>query len=260
MPNLKWFRIEFAVGAAAAMAWRCGPCAPPEVYDDVAAAAGLCPPMHILPGLWRSLAAPLFSACGLEEGLETLAALGPVAYGVSVALAACILRSVLRWWLAAPAAVGFAFLEPVRRTGCFFSRQSLVLCAMLGALWLLVRMARRCARNAALPYAFAVLTGLIAADTPLAFIVFAALPVSFAGRLAMLPDGTLVSFSGPLTVLFAMRRTLFVFLAAWALGLAASVVSFVLPGAAAGAAPPRASAPKARLPQAAFFCRLRQSP
>ena len=225
----------------AALAWFCRVDVPSIASEDVAAAMGRHPSDSIHSGLWCSLTAALFSLLGPNTGLKVLCAFGPVSLGCIAMLAGFLLRGILpvrfsafasrtvcgRWIVSimlALVVLTFVLSGPIWRTGYFLSSMSLRLLLMFTAFLILAQIVRGSARRTNLcSNLFAVLTGILAMDTPFAVLVFVLLPVAFSGRFSTLPDGTVVSFASPFVVLLVMWRTALVFLAAWAVALAASV-------------------------------------
>ena len=96
-----WLWPKFALGAialcVALFAWLSGNNSvfPPELWEDVAVAAGLRPPQSPMPGFWRFGVSRLIDAAGLENALFVLRALGPVSLGLLALLTYLFLAEML---------------------------------------------------------------------------------------------------------------------------------------------------------------------
>ena len=155
---------------------------PPDLVNDLAAAAGLRPPTGPLALLWQQIAAPLCRNYGLVAASAILRVTGHVALGLLAVLAAVLFEMILpaslrrgehvaSWWRRSvrfvlfQGIVLFCCADPVWNAFRWFSPLSLqVLVAALAAILFLAHF--KTDRRSLLFASFAVL-GLLAADTPI---------------------------------------------------------------------------------------------
>ena len=175
--------VLFLGAAIAALAWVWQfDSTPPDLVDDLAAAAGLRPPKGPLALLWQQIAAPLCRNYGLVTASAILRATGHVALGLLAVLAAVLFEMILpaslrrgehvaSWWRRSvrfvlfQGIVLFCCADPVWNAFRWFSPLSLqVLVAALAAILFLAHF--KTDRRSLLFASFAVL-GLLAADTPI---------------------------------------------------------------------------------------------
>ena len=146
----------------AALAWFTGNnCElPPELWDELAVAAKLRPPVREFPIIWQAMMSYIIANFGIDSCVSFLKAAGPVSLGIVTAIAARLFfgylprvmksdmrRAVWARWIVRlvvlQGAIFFGLSEPVWLTGRVFSpdmfalMQSLV--ALLLALWSLER-------------------------------------------------------------------------------------------------------------------------
>ena len=166
--------------AALAWIWRFD-APPPDLMDDLAAAAGLRPPTSPLSLLWQHVAAPLCRNFGLTAAETILRAAGPVALGLLAVLSATLFELMLpvslrrgehlaSWWrvlvrfVLFQGVVLFCCADPVWNAFRWFSPLSIqILVAASAAFFFLVHF--RSNRRMPLFAAFALL-GLLATDAP----------------------------------------------------------------------------------------------
>ena len=235
-----WLWPKFALGAialcVALFAWLSGNNSvfPPELWEDVAVAAGLRPPQSPMPGFWRFGVSRLIDAAGLENALFVLRALGPVSLGLLALLTYLFLAEMLpaelrlrmeKWgssrrivhMVLMQGTLCFILSSPVWKAGRVFSPEMLLLLAGMGMLLVFCLALRR--GPLFLAMLMAVLSGVFAAETVFAF----ALPVTFAAfvhRRLKAPDAVMdESLRNPLLRYFAFRRLLVLFLMSWTGGV-----------------------------------------
>lgn len=157
--------------------------------DSLAAAAGLRPPTGPFGLLWLHIAAPICRTFGVPTACTVLRIAGHVALGVNAVLSAAIFSMLLptglrrgehlaAWWRRAvrfvlfQGVLLFCFADPVWNAYRWFSPLSLqLMVAMLATMLFVAHF--RFARRAPLVAAFA-LVGLLAADTPVGFLLLVA--------------------------------------------------------------------------------------
>lgn len=164
----------------------------PNLWSEVAVAAGTRPPECVPGGLWRGLVGLLFENAGLESGFWWLGILGKLAGAVTVACAYFVLRSILpqyleiqlrsyirRRWLVRCLIGLCAFLfccsDPVWRIFQHFGPEALVVLLSFVALAFFYRFLQNGFR-VALILAY-LLTGVLAAESPVGFVLVAFLTV-----------------------------------------------------------------------------------
>lgn len=232
-------RVKLSVAIAlcvALFAWLSGNSGvfPPELWDEVAIAAGIRPPHSPLPGFWRFSVSQLVGAAGLERTLSILSALGPLSLGLLAMLTYLFLGEVLprplrlrmqKWgWsrkvvhlILMQGTLCFVLSAPVWKSGQSLSPEMLLLLAGMATMLvccLALRNGRL--RLAMLMYAMA---GMLAAETILAF----ALPFAFAAsvRRRFKEPGAVMdeSLSNPLLRFLAFRRMFVLFFVSWMCGV-----------------------------------------
>ena len=172
--------------AALAWFWRFDS-TPPDLMDDLAAAAGLRPPTGPLGLLWQHIAAPLCQNYGLATAEAVLRTAGHVSLGVFALLSSILLEMMLpatllrgmhvaSWWRRAvrfvlfQGIILFCCADPVWNAFRWFSPLSLQLLLVAFAAILFLSHLRT-DRRFLLFATFAVL-GLLAADTPIGAVLF----------------------------------------------------------------------------------------
>lgn len=160
---------------------------PPEIWEDLAAAVGLRPPISPYPGLWRIGVGELDKLVGLDLTLTLLRGLGSLTAFVFAALAYLTLRDSLEfasapyirhpmWRLAVPrgvVALGTLLLStsvPMGRLGRFFGPETFLTALAISALFLMRRFLRSGGIWAL--YLAVAIVGVTAAETPLGFVLF----------------------------------------------------------------------------------------
>ena len=172
--------------AALAWFWRFDS-TPPDLMDDLAAAAGLRPPTGPLGLLWQHIAAPLCRNYGLATAEAVLRTAGHVSLGVFALLSSILLEMMLpatllrgmhvaSWWRRAvrfvlfQGIILFCCADPVWNAFRWFSPLSLrLLIVAFAAILFLAHI--RTDRRLLLFATFAVL-GFLAADTPIGALLF----------------------------------------------------------------------------------------
>lgn len=175
--------VLLLAGAIAALAWAWRfEAPPPELVDDLAAAAGLRPPTGPTSLLWHQIAAPLFRAFGIQTAETILRTAGHVSLGLLAILVTALFRMLLpvsfrrgehvaAWWGTAVRFVVFqgtalfCCSDPVWNAFRWFSPLSLRLLLAFLALFCCVRHLMT-NRRGPLFATFAIL-GLLSADTPI---------------------------------------------------------------------------------------------
>jgi tetratricopeptide (TPR) repeat protein len=234
--NRQAFIDRLAAGAlglaVAAFAWLTGNSLefPPDLWNDVAIAAGLRPPAREFPLLWHLMAAQGVKIFGLARFVDVLRYLGPVSLGVLAYAAnrffasflpdimtsgvrAAPWRSTIVRLLLALGTLFFVCSQPVWRVGRIFSPEMFCLVFTVGVL-LLTASAFKKVKASRLVLSGA-LTGVLAGETPFAFLI----PVFnlFLMRLKVwdneveeLPDHV-----NPILAM-AVRRMIYLFVVFWA--------------------------------------------
>ncbi len=186
------------------------PCLHPSVWDEVTVAAGLRPPAHPFPGLYRMIVGSLFSCLPTGFVLDALSRLGRISVALSSIFVYLVFRDMLPATLrikvhmarivarmgrliAFLAALLIVCSDPVWRAGQTFAPVSLFLLLTTGAGYLFSRFLHR----GELPslYACCAVLGVVSADSvlgfPLSFLM--ALGMVVAVRLARNPKVPLVN-------------------------------------------------------------------
>lgn len=160
---------------------------PPELWEDLAAAVGLRPPLSPYPALWRVFVGELALGFGLESTLLILKVLGSAFAFVFAALTFLTLRDSLEfasaphvkhpnWRLKLPrivVAVATGLLStsvPMMRLGRFFGPETFLTLLAITALFLMRRFLRSGGTWAL--YLAVAIVGVTAAETPLGFVLF----------------------------------------------------------------------------------------
>ena len=212
-----------------------------QMAEDIAIAQGLRPPVAPFPCLWHSLASVVFAAVGPQIGLLVLKVAGLVSLGLTAALSFVLYRGVLpgrfaawegrarwtRWIVRGVPLCGMALFVlsvPVVRMGCVFSPTMLHLLLFLGAVAALARTSRTSRPRDA--YVFAALSGVLAAESPLGWL----LPPAFAAvvaHMACRSAGEGVPIVNPLVRMVTFRCTVQAFAAAFLLAFGADMAFFL---------------------------------
>ena len=188
MAGLDWaLAAGLAVLAFAGLTAFAFPGLSPDVWNDAAVAAGLRPPTDIFPGFWRVLASALYlkgvaagnglllwagRACAaLTAGCAYLFLRSALALLVRGRLRYAVRRFVVQRGAAALGALFFVCADPVWRAGQAFSPAGLLTLLTLVQLVLFAGFLLNGRLSAALGSMF--LVGLLAAETPLGFLLLA---------------------------------------------------------------------------------------
>ena len=179
----------------------------PSLWDETAIAAGIRAPRHIFPGFWRILAGGLFSCFGIDLALKCLAFVGALLAGVCTALVCLIIRQVLAllvrtgkpypvWhsciapFFAFVAAVLFGVSDPLCAMARVFSPEELRLVILLVCFHLMLRWLA--AGGNWRIFTVMALMGVMAAETPLAFIMPLVLLFAYVSTWHRIMDGIFV--------------------------------------------------------------------
>ena len=147
--------LLLAAGTAGLMFFWAFPGIGPEMWDDVAVAAGVRPAASVVPGIWHFIASALFRNLGLNTGLDVLRMSGPVVSGLCAGMVFLLFRQILsltsrlrlqyspqRFLIVRLAsflgALFFACADPVWKAGQMFSPVILlVFLSALSIIWFL---------------------------------------------------------------------------------------------------------------------------
>ena len=244
--SLTWKDYAWALAlgcvSVALMLWWGSPEMPPDLWEDVAVAAGLRPPVAPFPELWHCLSGFLFKSFGLRKGVWILRVMGPVSLGLVTAGTFLVFNELLprtlrlrmkrvRWsrfivrLVLMQATVCFACAEPVWKACRFFAPVTLQLLLTTGAAILCCRAFRL--KSIVRVYVAAAVLGVLAAETPVGLIVPITLAVAGWWRgIGSLPDLTPNPLANPLVRLLALRRMTYAFLAGFIPAVVANVIFF----------------------------------
>ena len=201
--------VLFLGAAIAALAWFWQfDSPPPDLVDDLAAAAGLRPPTGPLALLWQQITAPLCRNYGLATASAILRMAGHIALGLLAVLSAVLFEMMLpaslrrgehlaSWWRRSvrfvlfQGIVLFCCADPVWNAFRWFSPLSLqILVAALAAILFISHLITN--RRALLFMSFAVF-GLLSADTPIGTVIFASAVITLGVRRHLRNTGVLVA-------------------------------------------------------------------
>ena len=241
----KDYAWAIALGCAfAVLSWWWGSAEiPPDMWEDVAVAAGLRPPVAPFPCLWHGLSSLLFKAVGFRAGLLVLHALGPLSLGLVAAASFMVFHELLPMTLRLrmkrvgwsrfivrlvlmQATVCLACAEPVWRACRFFSPTALQLLLTVVAAVLCCRAFRL--KSVVRVYVAAGVLGVLAAETPVGLLVPMILAsVGWWRGIGSLPDLTPNPLANPLVRLMALRRMTYALLAGFIPAIVANAVFFL---------------------------------
>ena len=233
------------VGAAVAAfswVWRYG-WLPPELWEEVAVAAGLRPPTAPFPLFWQMLSDLLFRLAGPARAVRLLLIGGHAALGVASALAFLILGETLpsvmykagrraRWsrWVARlvmfQGVLMFACADPVWTAGQAFGPVLLQLLMVLLAGYVFLRYAVRSNSIGAFYWTMLIL-GLLAAETPLGLLLAVGCLVVCHVKSGLNADTRVNPLGDPFVRVVVMRRMTAVAMAGWIAAVAANAAYFL---------------------------------
>ena len=211
---------------------------PPELWEDVAVAAGLRPPQEPFPLAWHALMSLAFRWLPPARAIHLLLVGGHVAIGVVAALAALILEETAptvmrklvrrggwsRWIVRLTLMQGvalFVFSDPVWSIGRAFCPVALHVILAQTAILVFLRTALRRGRLAALYWVMALL-GMLAAETPLGIVLAIAVLAVVHAKAGANADARENPLADPFVRTVVMRRMSFAAMYGW---LAVTVVN-----------------------------------
>ena len=216
----------------------------PDMWENIAVAAGLRPPDAPFPGLWHGFSSILFnSGMGLHGGLKVLHALGPLSLGLVTAVIFMVFYELLPMTLRlrmkrvgwsrfivrivlVQATVCFVCAEPVWRACRFFSPTTLQLLLTAIAAILCCRAFRL--KSLARVYVAAVMLGILAAETPVGIVLPLVLVAAGWWRgIGSMHDPTPNPLANPLVRLLSLRRMTYAFMAGFLPAVVANVAFFL---------------------------------
>lgn len=218
----------------------------PSLWDETAVALGLRPAQAIFPGLWRLIAYVLFSLVGQSDAVFVLRIIGAVTAGGCVALFCLIVRQILAlvihtsrpyavWsrivapFFAFVSALLFGIGDPLWRISAALSPDLLRLAMLLLSVHWVLRWFTVGGLRRLLPSFF--LMGVLAAETPFAFLMPVVFVAAYAAVWRCIIDGLFVKPENlPEPDEMPKWRMFFLFLAALALAIWVNVSTFVLCG------------------------------
>lgn len=192
--------------AVAILAWGV-PGLDPSLWDETAIAAGIRPPRHIFPGLWRIITSGLFSCFGIDLALKMLTVVGAALAGVCTALVFTIVRQALAllvrtgkaypaWYsriapfFALVAAILFGVSDPLCVMARVFSPEELRMVILLVCIHLMLRWLS--AGGNWRIFTVMSLMGIMAAETPFAFVMPIMLLFAYVSTWHRIMDGIFV--------------------------------------------------------------------
>ena len=240
--------LAWGLGAVvAALAWFAGNSLefPPELWDEVAVAAKIRPPLHETQLFWQCCLSRLIKWFGIAPCVEGLKLAGPVSIGLLAVLVFCFFKGAVpaavrdimyrtRWGrriaraILLQCTVMFVCSEPVWFAGRVLSPE---MCSLLLSV-LVLNLGRRavCGGGTASLAMLGALSGFLAAETPLA-----TLPPLFCGFYLRLKDWDPASpdlppLANPLLCMVGVRRMAWSFILVFAVSVAANVSFFTANG------------------------------
>ena len=207
---------------------------PPELWDEVAIAAGIRPPTGPTPGFWSFGVSQLIAFAGLDRAISTLRALGPVSLGLLASFMYLFLGEMLplslrqrmkKWgWsrrivhlVLVQGALCFVLSDPVWRLGRVFAPDMLPL--LVGVVLLDVFCWAMRGGKPFLAILMSGIAGLFAADSVFAFI----LPLTFSAFVSRRLNSPGVkmndALANPLLRYLTFRRIFVVFFLMWIVGV-----------------------------------------
>ena len=176
----------------------------PVMWDEVSVVAGVRPPLMVFPGLWRGMVGWLFPWLGLNGAIDVLCKTGWVGCGLSAALFYLILRQILallirsEWhypvwsnfiapFFAVVSAVAFGLSDPLWRISQTFGPELIRLLLFLASVLLTLRWFTAGGRRRIFPAML--LTGILAGETPLAFVLPVLIVAAYASVWHCVMDG-----------------------------------------------------------------------
>ena len=176
----------------------------PSLWDEVSVVAGVRPPLTVFPGLWRGAVGWLFPWLGLNGAIDVIGKAGWIGCGLAAALFYLILRQILAllirterhypvWsgfnapYFAIVAAVAFGLSDPVARISQTFSPELIRLILFLLSVLLTLRWFT--AGGNGRIFAALLFTGVLAGETPLAFLLPVLLVCAYAAVWHCVMDG-----------------------------------------------------------------------
>lgn len=215
---------------------------PPDLWEDVAVAAGLRPPVAPFPGLWHCLSRMLFATFGLRRGIGILHALGPLSLGFVTAVFFMVFNELLpmtlrlrmkrvRWsrfivrLVLMQATACFACADPVWKACRFFAPVTLQLLLTTVAAILCCRAFRL--KSIVRVYLASGILGVLAAETPVGLIVPCALAaIGWWRGIGSISDLTPNPLANPLVRLLALRRMTYAFAAGFIPAVTTNAIFF----------------------------------
>ena len=174
--------LLLAAGTAGLMFFWAFPGIGPEMWDDVAVAAGVRPAASVVPGIWHFIASALFRNLGLNTGLDVLRMSGPVVSGLCAGMVFLLFRQILsltsrlrlqyspqRFLIVRLAsflgALFFACADPVWKAGQMFSPVILLVFLSAGAMLMFFSFLQ--GGRLASAYGAMFLLGVLSAESPM---------------------------------------------------------------------------------------------
>ena len=231
-----------AVVAVFSWFWRYG-WLPPELWEDVAVAAGLRPPEAPFPLVWHMLVGRLFQWFGPVRTVQLLLVGGHCALGMASALAFLILGETMpsvmytaawraswsRWvtrLVMFQGVILFACADPVWEAGQVFGPTIFHLIVILMAVYIFLR---RCVRSVQIKamYWTMLLVGMLAAETPLGIALAIGCLVACYVKSSSNPDTILNPLGDPFVRVVVMRRMTAVAMAGCLVVVTANMLYFM---------------------------------
>ncbi len=240
----RWFTAALAGVAVALISWLWRyEWLPPELWEDVAVAAGLRPPAAPFPLLWHMLVDRVFDWCGPVRTVRYLLLGGHVALGMASALVFQILGETLpsvmykaarraRWsrWVTRlvmfQGVLLFACADPVWEAGQAFGPTIMQLNIVLLALYIFLRHSVR-ANSIGIMYWTMFLLGLLSADTPLGMALAAGCLLFCYYKANSNADVRVNPLGDPFVRVVVMRRMTAIAMAGWIAAIAANTAYFL---------------------------------
>ena len=216
----------------------------PGNFEDAAVAAWVRPAAHVMPGYWTLVAQYVYSFFGITGGEPVFRLLGHAALALIAVFAYGIMREGLTFIMrtrpqvssrralvlrlaASVGTIAFVTMDPVWTAGQFFSETTILLLLTLAALICFFRFLRK----GRLFYAYvgAGVIGLLAAETPLGFLLPPLLISLYLFVIKVLPNLESPLFK-PAVMEVGKWHMTFIFVAAVGSGIAVNCWTFLIHG------------------------------